>query len=149
MKDSKGNAISGTIPALGHRYANGNSGPYDQQFHRDPTCQSEGMDGSRCSRCGAEKGTSIGRTDHVWGHCGVLHTSKSYTFTFSPASGHNSGTHRTRKYYCIACIYCKTFRGGIDPYNNTAPLDGIRPVSDLKWCGVCNIPGHYPYVQVH
>ncbi|MBQ2943213.1 MAG: InlB B-repeat-containing protein [Ruminococcus sp.] len=137
----------GKLAALGHRYAP-NGKDYDEKYFRAATCNREGIDGSRCSRCGVEKGTVLQKTKHEWGHCGVLHTSKSYTFTFEPETGHKVGTHRTRDYYCRVCIYCHSL-DGIDPYNNTSPIDGIYPVSDIKWCGYCNIPGSYQEVPFH
>lgn len=57
---------SGYIDALGHKYAaNGND--YDEQYSRAATCYREGVSGSRCSRCGAEKGTVLPKTGHNLG----------------------------------------------------------------------------------
>lgn len=93
-----------SVEPLGHRYAGENSGAYDEKYHRDPTCQREEIDGSRCSRCGAEKGKVLAKSDHAYsGRCGVVHEIEREIITNHRT---DAGYQYSTKVECLVCKYC-------------------------------------------
>lgn len=100
-----------SVAALGHRYANGNSGDFDEKYHRDATCAREGIDGSRCSRCLTEKGKILGKTEHDWnGKCNVDHDMHLNPVVISK---HNDAANYTGS-TVVRCYLCKNCGA---PYN--------------------------------
>lgn len=119
----------GEIAPLGHKHAS-NGVDYDVLYTREATCQREGINGSRCSRCGAEKGEPTPKTDHKAGYCNVTHK-----FNRSNPVGLmlNGSLHYTYYGRCIVCQYCgagkyvpdrnyhaiETWTGELGTYYNT------------------------------
>lgn len=124
-----------TLNALGHRYASGSSGAYDTPYHRDAACNREGIDGSRCSRCGAEKGRILPKTDHDWsGKCNVNHNMRHDPIKIT---SHDPSANYTESTVvrCYLCVNCGAPNGGWR--TKKRDIDG-RPVSEGVICGKHN-----------
>lgn len=131
----------GVIAALGHRYASGNSGPYDQPYKREATCTRPGIDGSRCSRCGTEKGAETPKKPHVFEYrCGQFHelgADSYYMLGTHGAAPRKEPDAKTIVAECIVCT-CGEFWDGNPPDKN-----GIEHAGSVVRNGIVVSRGMY------
>lgn len=133
--DNSGNAVGGVESALGHRYASGTSGPYDNTYYKAPTCSETGLKGSICSRCGDTKGEPIDYVDHNYtGRCGTTHTLMNGINEKCECIGAKVGDlessividackdQKLRTFQCKVCRWCGQFQ-----------TEGTRQTSTQPW----------------
>ena len=129
------------VPALGHIYANGNSGPYDQPCYREATCTRTGIDGSKCSRCGTEKGKVLDKIPHKFeARCGESHYlgDDSYKMKGTHGAGKNKYPSAITTYAeCVVCCYCGEF------WDGNPAINGIEYPGRVKRNGIWVSGGMY------
>lgn len=133
----------------GHMFA-ANGVDFDQSFRREPTCSRVGIQGSRCSRCGAEKGKELAKLAHTWsGRCGVEHIITNNPLNinrdpfdqskakYDPVLGRYNAPHSTSAGYkhstkveCYLCSVCGEPYGG---WTNRVDINGIK----IAWGVIC------------
>ncbi len=131
-----------TIPALGHRYAS-NGKDYDQTYTRAATCQVTGLIGSKCSRCGTEKGKVLPLTGHSWNaKCNIDHDVSRNPIKIT---SHNkqAGYTGSTVVRCYLCEYCATPYGG---WRTTKDKNGLK-ISQGVICGKHNDNNGYNMID--